>query len=98
MLTLIKDGSYRDLFVGCYWFDFRWFFVGLGWVLCMREGLIVFDFSFVEDDGDKMFYRDIVEMCECRFYCIFWKVELFMEGLKSGGVGDSSCSSCEDEY
>ena len=44
----------------------------------MKEGLIVFDFSFVEDDGGKMLYRDSVEMCECRFYFIFWKAELFM--------------------
>ena len=31
-------------------------FEGLRWVLCMREGLVVFDFSFVEDDGGKMLY------------------------------------------
>ena len=31
-------------------------FEGLGWILCMREELIVFDFSFVEDDGGEMLY------------------------------------------
>ena len=64
----------------------------------MREGLIVFNFSFVEDDGGEMLYRDSVEMYECRFYFIFRKAELFMEGLKGGDMGGTSCSSYEDEY
>ena len=64
----------------------------------MREGLIIFYFSFVEDDGSKVLYGDSVKMCECGFSCIFWEVELFVEGLKSRGVGGSSCSSCENEY
>ena len=75
-------------------FDCEW----LGWVLCMRKGLIIFYFSFVEDDGSKVLYGDSVKLCECEFSCIFWKVELFVEGLKSWGVGGSSCSSCENEY
>ena len=94
MLTLIKDGSHPGLFCGVLMFDCGW----LGWVLCMRKGLVMFNFSFVEDDGGKVLYGDSVKMCECRFNCIFWEVELFMEGLKSGGVSGSSCSSCEDEY
>ena len=43
-------------------------------------------------------YGDSVKLCECGFSCIFWEVELFVEGLKSRGVGGSSCSSCENEY
>ena len=64
----------------------------------MRKGLVMFNFSFVEDDGGKVLYGDSVKMCECRFNYIFWEVELFMEGLKSRGVSVSSCSSYEDEY
>ena len=37
-------------------------------------------------------------MCECRFNCIFREVKLFMEGLKSRGVGGSFGSSRENEY
>ena len=64
----------------------------------MREGLIVFNFSFVEDDGGEMLYRDSIEMCECRFYFFFREVELFMEGLKGRDMGGAPCSCCEDEY
>ena len=99
MLTLIKDGSHPSLsFVRCYWFVSGWFSVGLGWVLCMGEGLIVFNFSFVKDNGGEILYRDSVEMCECRFYFICWKAELVVESLKGGDVGGASCSCCEDEY
>ena len=64
----------------------------------MRKELVMFDFSFVEDDGGKELYGDSVKVCEYRFNCIFWEVELFMEGLRSGGVSGSSCSCCKDEY
>ena len=56
MLTLIKDGSHPNLLYKVLLVWFWVFFVGLGWVLYMREGLIMFYFSFVEDDGGEMLY------------------------------------------
>ena len=39
-------------------FDCGW----LRWVLCMRKGLVIFYFSFVEDDGGKVLYGDSVKI------------------------------------
>ena len=60
MLTLIKDVSHPNLLYKV--LLVLSVFCRVRMVLCMREGLIVFYFSFVEDDGGEMLYRDSIEV------------------------------------